>query len=573
MANFFVKIINAISNSYIGNFVAKSFTRLRVAVMNPFRRMTRRVQQMFNANMVSARLASPINEKIRKIMGGEAKSEKDYVTIGNFWISKMLIYIVILAACAFVFIYFSWINPASKNNTTETSSRLTDVTYSYDDMKLGEYSGKANIEAENGTVVYTGDIAQGMCTGLGTLWNQSGVLVYEGEFLNNEFSGSGKKYYANGSVMYEGSFASNSFSGDGIMYYATGALQYVGSFENGAFSGEGMLYAEDGTLIYEGSFKNGVYHGAGTSYYISGARKYSGEFSQGMAQGAGILYSSAGQPIFEGSFIRDNIQYEALAGQTLEYAAYALKEEPTIFYSGNSTCFLFKNAKVIIKTDSKVEMLNRDSGNSGSGSWYLPNDTGETLPESSSTTADIESSSVGNSTSTVQIVNGNTTTTYVDPNSNLGSLAEQISELPARNNTTPYIYLPQSDSWMSYADLVECLKKGDKTGITITEVCTYSADNNLKFLSKETPVSKNGAADVIQCVAIEQLRKNQPTAFSNINFEMITSYGEFCYEVQGLNFAEAVYEEVYEVDNVRYHLYCESDKPENVLFVCYEIIQ
>ena len=573
MANFFVKIINAISNSYIGNFIAKSFTRLRVAVMNPFRRMTRRVQQMFNANMVSAKLASPINSKIRKIMGGEAKSEEDYFTLGNFWISKMLVYFIILAICAFVFIFFTWIKPINKNNTTETSNIITNVTYKYNDMKLGKFSGKANIKADNGAVVYTGDIANGVCTGTGTLWNQSGVLVYEGGFVNNEFSGDGTRYYANGQAMYIGEFSNNSFSGEGTMYYASGEIQYVGSFESGMFSGNGMLYAEDGTLIYEGGFKNGVFHGEGISYYSSGARKYSGEFNQGHAQGNGVLYSAAGQTIFQGNFIRDNIQYEALVGQSLEAVALKLNEEPVIYYSGNSTCFLFKAAKLILKTDSKVEMLDRVTGNDGSGSWYLPSDTGATLPETSSTTADIEDDGDINSTSTTSIVNGNTTTTYTDPNSNLGSLAEQISELPARNNTTPYIYMPQSDSWISYADLAECLKNGDKTGISVTEVCTYNNELNVRFLEKVTPTSRNGAADVLQCVAIEQIRKNQPTAFSNINFEMITSYGEFFYEVQGINLAEAVYEELYEVDNVRYHLYCEADKPESVLFVCFEIIQ
>lgn len=570
MFNFFTKIFSAIGSSYLGNFIAKSFTRLKVAVMNPFRRITRRVQQMFNANMVSAKLASPINAKIRKIMGGEAKSEEDYFSIGNLWISKALIYIVILAVCAFVFIYFSWINPARKNNTTQTESIITDVYYDYDDMDLGEYSGKANIKADNGTVVYTGDIDSGVCTGTGTLYNQNGVLVYEGEFANNEFSGSGTRYYANGAVMYTGDFDANMFAGSGLLYYPSGVLEYTGSFENGAFSGEGMLYSEDGVLIYEGEFKNGVYHGTGTEYYESGAKKYTGEFSNGSEQGTGVLYSAAGKEIYEGSFIRDNIQYESLTGQSLEDACSQLKEEPVIYYTDDSTCFLFKTAKLVLKTDAQVSMLDREDSTDSSGSWYLPSDTGETLPETEETTADIDNTSDGTSSSKTEVTTGNTTTTFTDDDSNLGSLAQQIAQLPSQNSTTPYIYLPQSDSWISYSELLNYLLNGDKTGITINEVCTYNDSVNLDFLNKTTPNVKNGAADVLQCIGIEQIRNNIPTAFSNISFEMVSTYGDYCYKVQGINLAEAVYEEVYEVDGVRYHLYYEADDPENVLMICFE---
>lgn len=573
MPNLFSKIFSAIGNSYIGNFIAKSFTRLRVAVMNPFRRITRRVQQMFNANMVSAKLASPINAKIRKIMGGEAKSEEDYFTIGNLWISKALIYIIILALCAFVFIYFSWINPQKKNNTTETESIITDVYYDYDDMDLGEYSGKANIKADNGNVVYTGDISAGVCTGNGVLYNQNGVLVYEGEFSNNEFSGSGTKYYANGAVMYTGDFEENQFSGTGIMYYPSGVTEYTGTFENGAFSGEGMLYSEDSVLIYEGEFKNGVYHGTGTQYYESGAKKYTGEFNNGYAQGIGTLYSAAGTTVYEGSFIRDNIQYESLAGQSLEGACAQLKEEPVIYYTDSSTCFLFKTAKVILKTDAQVEMLDRGDSEGSNDSWYLPSDTGETLSESDETTADTGSTSSGTTSTSIEITSGNTTTTYTDDNSNLGSLAQQIAALPSQNSTTPYIYLPQSDSWISYTELLNYLLDGEKTGITVSEVCTYNDTVRLDFLSKLSPNMRNGAADILQCIAIEQIRNNIPTAFSNIPFEMVSTYGEYCYKVQGINLADAIYEEIYEIDGVRYHLYCEADDPENVLMICYEIIQ
>ena len=79
----------------------------------------------------------------------------------------MLVYFLILAGCAAVFIYFNWI-AAPVSDTTATSNLITTVYYDYDDMDLGDYTGKANIRAANGEVVYTGDIKAGVCSGSGT---------------------------------------------------------------------------------------------------------------------------------------------------------------------------------------------------------------------------------------------------------------------------------------------------------------------------------------------------------------------------------------------------------------------
>ena len=186
--------------------------------MNPFQRVVRRVQQLFNANIITSKLVTPINAKVRKVLNGEAKSPEDYFTIGRFWISKMLVYFLILAGCAAVFIYFNWI-AAPMSDTTASENVTTTVYYDYDDVKLGEYTGKANIRAANGSVVYTGDIAAGVCKGNGKLWNQDGTLVYEGGFENNGFSGTGTLYGVNGAVRYTGEFKDNQFSGSGVLYF------------------------------------------------------------------------------------------------------------------------------------------------------------------------------------------------------------------------------------------------------------------------------------------------------------------------------------------------------------------
>ena len=68
---------------YKRQLLGKAFIRLRTAVMNPFQRVVRRIQQLFNANIITSKLVAPINAKVRKILSGEAKSPEDYFTVGR----------------------------------------------------------------------------------------------------------------------------------------------------------------------------------------------------------------------------------------------------------------------------------------------------------------------------------------------------------------------------------------------------------------------------------------------------------------------------------------------------------
>ena len=123
MGNLIMQIFRGMKGSYAFQLLGKAFLRLRTAVMNPFQRVVRRVQQIFNVNIITSRLVAPINAKVRKILNGEAKSPEDYFTVGRFWISKMLVYFLILAGCAAVFIYFNWIAaPVSDTLLLQTSS-------------------------------------------------------------------------------------------------------------------------------------------------------------------------------------------------------------------------------------------------------------------------------------------------------------------------------------------------------------------------------------------------------------------------------------------------------------------
>lgn len=528
LIDFFKRIFQGMQGSYAFNLFGKAFIRLRTAVMNPFRRGVRRIQQLFNTNLITAKLVSPINAKIREILSGEAKSAEDYFSIGRFWISKALVYIVILGTCAFVFIYFSWIAPPI-SDTTVTKNLITSVYYDYDDMGLGEYTGKANIRAANGEVVYTGDIVAGICTGVGTLWNQDGVLIYSGEFNNNNMEGNGTLYYPSGKVRYEGAFMTNSFSGNGVLYYSDGTVEYEGEFENGAFSGEGVYYNENGTVIYQGEFQNGAYHGSGISFYNSGIKKYEGEFYMGKSQGVGALYSPSGKLLYTGNFARDDIHYESLLGCTMKETLEMFNERPVIYYSEGETSFLFEQSQIILKTDCKIEVQRAEQDDLNNDNWYLPEEDGETLPTIEENTLEIDSET------------------------------GEIKNLPPKDNY--YIYLSNGE-WKKEEEV-------DFSSINIKGVSSYRATISTSFLKDQKMTPENGAPALQECIVIERIRLTSPTAFSNINYEL-TTMNQTHIAVSGINLADAIYEEVYELDGVRYRLCYEVDNLNDLMFVTYE---
>lgn len=558
--NAITHVFQGVQGSYAFSLLGKAFIRLRTAVMNPFQRVVRRIQQLFNANIITSKLVAPINAKVRKILSGEAKSPEDYFTVGRFWISRMLVYFLILAGCAAVFIYFNWIaSPVS--DTTATENVTTTVYYDYDDVDLGEYTGKANIRAANGNVVYTGDISAGVCTGNGTLWTQDGILVYEGAFENNNFNGNGTLYYPGGTPQYTGEFKENQFSGSGVLYFADKVVEYEGNFENGSYQGEGVLYNEDGTMIYEGEFQSGTFHGQGTSYYDTGIKKYEGQFYMGREQGTGILYAPSGREVFEGVFARDDIQYEALLGQSLEDAMNMFKETPVIYYSEAETSFLFEKAQVILKTDCLIEMRKSDTSSDSNSEWYVPDDDGETLTETEDSQVETEETK-----STADTQDGTTQTT--DPTASWTTEQKKKEEqqkvldsLPVNHRYEVYYYL-STDKWQTAEDL-------DLSAITITAVTSYQSELNTDFLKDLTMTPENGAADVQECVAIEKVRLSVPTAFSSISYEL-TTQNKLYVKVGGINLAEAIYEEVYEENNVRYRLCYQMDTPDQLMFFTVE---
>ena len=341
------------------NFLGLMFSALRrliTAISSPFRMLLVRVQRLFNVNIISAKLITPLTNNVKKLFKIKPKESTDYVSVGRYLVFKQAVFLVVIALCAGVFIYFQTVAKAETPPDSLTGV-ITAETFRYDDIALKDFTGVANIKAYDGDVVYIGDIAEGICTGKGTLYDRDGLLVYEGDFDNNKYNGNGIRYYPEGSVQYEGAFVDNLYSGAGNLYALDKTCIYMGDFAAGKYEGEGKLYDGGEDPIYEGMFLQGKRHGWGTQYYDNGVIHYQGEFFQGAFQGQGKLFDKNGQLQFEGPMYSGDVNYASLLDATLADVETAFNEIPCVYYNDDgSCCFFFEKNRVAFTVDCRVKV-------------------------------------------------------------------------------------------------------------------------------------------------------------------------------------------------------------------------
>lgn len=556
---------------YILKVLTAVLSRLKALTLNPIRNFLRKLQMMVNVNVIANKIVAPLIKKFRELFHFTPKSEEDYYTVGKLLISKKLVTALIVGACILVFAYFSLIAEPVEKPVTTTTGIVTDVYFDYDDMELAEYTGKANIRAANGKVVYIGDIDKGQCTGNGILYNQSGVLVYEGGFAENKYSGIGIMYYPDGSKKYEGAFLNNQFEGEGVLYYDSGNIWYKGQFEGGFYNGTGVEYTEEGTLLYEGSYLNGQYHENGVLYHENGMKKYSGEFFMGMPQGEGTLYTQAGRPYYTGIVADGDVAYEALLNLSLEDVTAMFADDPEVFYTyDGGSCFVYETADLLLKTNCIVRIVSKDidknnDSEEGNG-WYLPEGVGDglkldtTAEPVTDTSAAAEESGEDELTAAEELL-----------------LAALNVKLPDEDKPQDYVktenkiyYFINDSEWVSEEELA--LKS-----ITVDGVTVYKNQLESPFDKDTDFIPVNGATNLEDCIAISYIRQRTPTAFGNITFEELnkghryaqqdqtqTSY-RYSY-IKNINFAEAVYKEVIDTELFSYELCFQADDADKLLY-------
>lgn len=597
--------------------LASVFKRLVTAVTNPFRMLIVRVQRLFNVNILTAKLIPPLTKKVKALVTLKPQSPKDYFSVGRYWVYKKLFLTLILALCAGVFLYFSMFAPKVATRPTQPEQVMTSVTFDYDDMDLAEYTGVANIRAADGTVVYVGDVVAGVCTGNGTLKDRKGRLVYEGGFENNQYSGQGIQYWPSGNRRYEGGFENNQYSGEGILYGEDGqTVLYAGSFKNGLRDGTGKAYSESGVLLYEGDFAEDLYHGSGTQYYESGIIAYTGQFFRGQPQGEGTLYSNQGRALYTGAVYAGKINYSALVGATLADIEAAFSETPCIYYNDSESVFLYEEAGVVITVDCRVSVDVWENENAAASEseklYYMPpsqrgtvthaaaqplmagtttirpvgwlapgsggssssssssSSSGETDPTASPTpspSADAgsggASSDASDSSSSVSSSSSGGTSSSSGSTSSASSSSSAASATPTpaptptpqpaasatpdfiQKNLTLYFEI-DTNVWQAEADL-------DKTKVFVSKVTVCNDTVSLDSLPEDT-YEEDRSPSIEDCVAIQRLREDEPTSFSNVTFQL-DQQNKLFVEVSGISYANQIQRHVLEKDGLMYE-YC-----------------
>ncbi len=555
--------------------LASVLKRIVTAVTNPFRMLIVRIQRLFNVNILTAKLIPGLTKKVKSLITLRPQSPKDYFSIGRYWVYKKLFLTLILMLCAGVFLYFSLFAEKVSVQPVQSETVTTTVTFDFDDLDLAEYTGVANIRAADGTVVYVGDVVAGVCTGNGTLWDRKGRLVYEGGFENNQYNGQGVRYWPSGNRQYEGEFSENKYNGEGVLYAEDGqTVLYEGSFKNGLRDGTGKAYSETGVLLYEGSFASDQYHGEGTEYYDTGVVAYTGQFFQGEPQGQGTLYSAQGRALYTGPVYNGKINYSALVGATLADLEAAFTETPRIYYTDTESVFLYEEADVVVTMDCRVKVdvweneAEKDDetqtfyympsaartttggirllGTQASGSirplaWVVSDDSSSSQASSNASSAPDASSSGSQSESS-------SSSTASSQQSSSSSQSTQVEPEPPefiQKNLTLYFEI-DSNVWQAEADL-------DKTKVFVQKVTVCGDYVSLESLSEDV-YEEDRAPGIEDCVAIQQMRTNEPTAFSNVTFQM-DEQNKLFVEVSGMNYANQIQRQILEKDGLVYE-YC-----------------
>ncbi|XEC95253.1 stalk domain-containing protein [Paenibacillus tarimensis] len=163
---------------------------------------------------------------------------------------------------------------------------------------------KDTLYNEDGTILYHGDLVNGIREGYGTLYNEHGRPQYIGQWKNDKMHGEGKRYYLFADeLFFEGTFNEGSRV-QGTEYYPGGFLRYKGTFygSGGALYWEGtevILFQSEGEyLMVERS--EGRRHGEINWYYLDGSIKIKGTFDGDTEIITGTLYDREGNVLHEG---------------------------------------------------------------------------------------------------------------------------------------------------------------------------------------------------------------------------------------------------------------------------------
>lgn len=260
----------------------------------PFRKWF--MDQLNKARQLPAKAIAYIKENIAGLFKPKETSIRDYIRLGRYYVAKRML--ILISLLLLVVVYLLFINPPEAlnrflNRPLIIYEKPTEVITA---------TGLAKIYNPQGTLIYVGELLEGVYHGNGKLYRADGSLQYQGSFENGVYSGQGTEFDSQSNKQFQGVYQNGKLEGPGQAFFPTGKLLYEGEFHNGLYSGTGTEYATNGSIVYDGQYNNGFYAGEGNLYFENGRIRYKGSFMDGQYNGEGALFNPAGNLVYEGSF-------------------------------------------------------------------------------------------------------------------------------------------------------------------------------------------------------------------------------------------------------------------------------
>lgn len=121
-------------------YSAQRLTRiLTVPVTNGYRKL----RQWINPNGFTSRVMSDVRRGGQDLIQGKPSSLRDYVSYGNYYIAKKLLFLIALALLVVPILFFKYLYPVIRQN-------LLTVTMPVNSVERMSYTGKVRLLSEKG---------------------------------------------------------------------------------------------------------------------------------------------------------------------------------------------------------------------------------------------------------------------------------------------------------------------------------------------------------------------------------------------------------------------------------------
>lgn len=151
----------------------------------PASNLYRKVKTLVQPSSIARRATNDVLQEV-KTLKKPPQTLKAYVLIGEHYIAKRLLFILLLFAIVLPALFINYAYPVIEQ-------KFLVNTMPIDSDEIPGYTGKVRlIDRNTGTLLFAGRLDNGRINGKGTLYDTSGNLIYTGNFQMDAFDGFGE---------------------------------------------------------------------------------------------------------------------------------------------------------------------------------------------------------------------------------------------------------------------------------------------------------------------------------------------------------------------------------------------